>query len=349
MTSQRKIMSIGISGILTLDSHDLNNQGSEGNLTLERTAPVITANGEIQIVNAISGDMVKHSISNYANAIAKEENLPLCVGCKNNSANRINMENKGVLRKDGNSSAQSEDEEEAEVEEESEETSKAKGKKSKKAKKSDNGKFTDAELSDKIIQLCVGDDLCGIMITEKAITKGFHRKGCFECGMILGIPDKVETVRDFHVKFSKEDAGGDGGNKGQNIFHRPNNSGMYASVMYVDADHVGRNDFTNNLAISEEEQKKRLSVLLKSIASTYVNFMGAQRNTQMPHVVDFKGSISISYSKLPAPTISPINENFTEEIKNIAIGFNKFSAESIKIIEFDSVSKFVDIMSKLMD
>lgn len=321
--ANKKITSIGISGILTLNTHDLNNQGSEGNITLERTATIVYRD-EIVTVNAISGDMLKHSVAKYINTIAKEDKLPLCKGCMVDSANRINMEDKKKLRKDGKDSFASDEDK-------------------------DDGKFSDAELSDKIIQLCTSDDLNGIMITEKVIGN-LHRKGCYECGMIIGIPEKVNTKRDFHVKFSKEDEGesNDGSNKGQNIFHRPNSSGEYATVMFLDISHIGQNDYTYKSAISEEEKQKRFILLLKAVASSYVNFLGAQRNTMLPHVTDFKGIITISTSGQPAPTISPLNPNFIAETKVIMENFNKLSKDAISMKEFKSISEFTELMANLI-
>lgn len=308
-----EIKTIGISGAITLNTHDLNNEGNEGNITIERQSTVVK-DGNLITVNAISGDMLKHSVAQYINEIAKSEGLDLCAGCKVNHANRINMEEKTKLQN---------------------------GKK----------KLSDEELSDRIIQLCVGDDLNGIMITETAIGN-IHRKSCYETGVVNGIPDKVYTDREFHVKFSKESGkkgdDADGSNVGQNIFYRPNNSGEYATLMFVNAEHIGRNEYTLEYAIDEEERKKRLKVLISAIISTYTNIQGAQRNTMLPHITDFKGTVSISRKNIPAPIVSALNENYLEELRSIAENINSISTDAIELREFNSLSEFTQVMASLI-
>jgi CRISPR-associated protein Cst2 len=55
-----KINSLAISGLMTLEMHSLNNEGSEGNYLETRQVQVVDKNGQIHSVNAISGDMLKH-------------------------------------------------------------------------------------------------------------------------------------------------------------------------------------------------------------------------------------------------------------------------------------------------
>ena len=52
-----KINSISISGLLTLNMHALNNEGSEGNYLQTRMVEIVDEKGIAHSVNAISGDM----------------------------------------------------------------------------------------------------------------------------------------------------------------------------------------------------------------------------------------------------------------------------------------------------
>lgn len=304
-----KIKSIGISGILTLNAHDLNNEGNEGNITIARTASIVI-DGNVKNVNAISGDMLKHSVSTYINEIAKADGLNLCAGCAVNHANRINMDER---LKPG----------------------------------------TDEEMVNNVLKICAGDDVNGFMVTKKGIN--IKRKSCYESGMVIGIPDRVVTERDFHAKYSREsakpvkkhDADADGSNIGQNIFYRPNNSGDYATVMFVNVDHIGRNGYTHKYAIGEEERQRRVKVLLTAIASTYTNIRGAQRNTMMPHTTGFAGVVSISWKSIPAPTVSPLNGIYKDELKGIAENMNKMSAEAIELREFNTLTEFTQIIASI--
>ena len=55
-----RIHSISLAGRLTLDMHSLNNEGTEGNQLLTRMVHVVDGNGRLNVVNAVSGDMLKH-------------------------------------------------------------------------------------------------------------------------------------------------------------------------------------------------------------------------------------------------------------------------------------------------
>lgn len=59
MTSYN-LYSLSISARATLDLHSLNNEGGEGNQIQTRMVNVIDQHGDLQNVNAISGDMFKH-------------------------------------------------------------------------------------------------------------------------------------------------------------------------------------------------------------------------------------------------------------------------------------------------
>jgi CRISPR-associated protein Cst2 len=83
---------VSISGRLTLDLHSLNNEGAEGNQLQTRMVHIVDGEGNLQVVNAISGDMFKHIQAEHFQEVAKEMNLPLCTGCQVFDANRINAD-----------------------------------------------------------------------------------------------------------------------------------------------------------------------------------------------------------------------------------------------------------------
>lgn len=84
--------SLSISGLLTLDMHALNNEGAEGNQLQTRMVHIVDGEGEPTVVNAISGDMLKHMQAEHLHGIAVEKGLPLCAGCQKFNANRINAD-----------------------------------------------------------------------------------------------------------------------------------------------------------------------------------------------------------------------------------------------------------------
>jgi CRISPR-associated protein Cst2 len=216
---------LSISGLLTLELHALNNEGAEGNTMMTRMVDIIDQQGRKHTVNAISGDMYKHIVVEHLLAEARAAGLPLCSGCAVFNANRICADS-GFMSTPG------------------------------------WGKETlDSVILHGVLNRCVVDDCAGILITGKiGKDRSIARKSCFEIGWVVGRPDAVTTESYFHAKYVPEGRGsgsGEGGNLGQNIFHRPASSGQYAVVMNLDLYKIGRNDITLAQDIADGDRKKR--------------------------------------------------------------------------------------------
>ena len=72
------------------------------------------------------------------------------------------------------------------------------------------------------------------------------------------------------------------------------------------------------------------------------------RNTQNPHIVNFEGVISYSTTTCPAPSVSAINENYKNEMKEITVSLNTITNNSVTSIEFSSLSQFSQEFAKLI-
>lgn len=305
--------SLSISGVLTLDMHALNNEGAEGNQLQARMVHIVDENGEPTVVNAISGDMMKHIQAEHLHGVAVAAGLPLCAGCGKLNANRINADAEFFKalgdKKDG------------------------------------------ADTLTKVICTCAVDDLEGVLITQGG--RSVPRKSTVEFGWLVGLPDKTRTESYFHVKYDtgRGQGSGDesGANLGQNIFYRPASSGEYALVMNAELTRVGYNDITREVVLSEGERTQRQKALLESILLTFVKPLGAHRNTQFPHIVGFRGIVSVSSSTVPAPTVSPINSGFMDEMAGIQANLNRVFPGAITSYEFKSVSEFTGIMADLIE
>ena len=317
--SEKLLNSISISGRITLNMHSLNNEGNEGNQVLTRQVTIVDQNGKPATVTAVSGDMLKHIMCEHFWNIAKEENLNLSGTSQTFSANRIASSD---------------------------------------ITKKKNDKQSD--IADEVIQTCSLCDVAGAMLTDLG---NFSRKSIAEFGWLLALPEANQTENYFHVKFvsdpksKKEAASADGnegkeaksGNKGQNIFHRPANSGIYAFVGNFEISRLGYNDFSKNYPLDDDEREKRYKALLKSVLYTFIKPNGAMRNTQNPHILNFEGVISTSSSICPAPTISSLNSAYIEEIKAIGENLNKIANDSINCVEFKTLSEFSEKMAELIN
>lgn len=315
MSEKKAISSLSISGRIILNMHSLNNEGGEGNQILTRQVTIINKEGKPVTVNAVSGDMLKHIQAEHLYNIAIESNLNLCESCKVFNANRITGDSKFTQS----------------------------------FKKTD----PDEKVMDLLLRTCAIDDMEGILVTNN--NKNLPRKSVVEFGWLIALPEASKTENFFHVKLvpnAGEETGEEGekgANVGQNIFHRPANSGIYALVSNVDACRIGYNDISKVYAIDDTERERRYQALLKSILYAFLKPKGAMRNTQNPHIVNFEGVISYSTSSIPAPTVSALNDDYYKEIEGISANLNEISANSLTVDNFSSLEEFTKKFQQIIE
>ncbi len=314
------IYSISISARATLDMHSLNNEGGEGNQIQTRMVNIIDQEGRLQNVNAISGDMFKHIQAEHLFHILREqEGVPLCAGCQTFNANRINADAAFIA-----------------------ETANA----------------NDAEILDALLRHCAQDDIEGILITEGK--RSVPRKSVVEFGWVVGVPGVVETESYFHVKYAtergaeqrtldREATEKSGSNLGQAIFHRPASSGIYAAVCHLELARIGFNDITQTYAIDEDQRHARMQALLQSVLYTFIQPNGAMRSAQAPHLVDLSGVLTYSTGTVPAPTISPLKDQYREQLDTLQASLDRLSPGTVTALRFDSLGEFADVIGSLIE
>lgn len=317
--SKTPLYSVSISARATLDMHSLNNEGGEGNQIQTRMVNIVDENGELHNVNAISGDMYKHIQAEHLFHIARANgNLPLSAGAAEFNANRINADADFVARtKD----------------------------------------MSDADTLDDMLRTCAVSDMEGILVTEGK--RSLPRKSVIEFGWVVGVPQKVETDSYFHVKYvnkdrtktqsSREQESTSGSNLGQSIFHRPASSGMYALVCHLELARIGFNDITQEYAISPEQRAARARALLESVLYTFLKPNGAMRAAQAPHLVNLEGVVTTSMGATPAPTVSPLKDDYRTQITDIHNALQRVIPNTVRVFPFESLAEFTDIMGDLMD
>jgi CRISPR-associated protein Cst2 len=318
MTDQT-LHSVSICGRVILDLHALNNEGSEGNQLNTRQVYIVTGRGrnpQPAHVNAISGDMLKHIQAEHFRRLAQHYQLPLSQGASLGNANRINWDFENVTdRKIGSSEK-------------------------------------DYQLMDRIITTCALTDVAGILVTGG--NKSTPRKSLVEFGWTVGVPEVTKTESYLHTKYvadsGQEKKASDGTNLGQNLFHRPASSGVYAFVCHIEVARVGYNDIAQHYpaGLSEEERGHRSRALLESVLYTFLQLDGAHRNTQAPHVADFEGVITTSSSVVPAPIFSPLHGEYYMHIERIATALKTLHPGAVTLNAFDSLGSFTEIMTELI-
>src|ERR1022692_1169760 len=87
-----KIHSLSLCARVTLDLHNLNSEGTEGNQQQTRMVHIIDENGERQIVNAVSGDMFKHILVGHLTPLLEAAGEPLSYGASRLNPDRVNAD-----------------------------------------------------------------------------------------------------------------------------------------------------------------------------------------------------------------------------------------------------------------
>src|SRR6266581_2993849 len=317
------IASVSIAARATLDMHSLNNEGGEGNQIQTRMVDIVDHEGNLHNVNAISGDMLKHVLTEHFYHQARAQGAPLCQSCQRFNANRINADKNFIKGAE---------------------------------------KASDAEFIDQMLQTCAIDDVAGILVTEKrSLPRKSITEFGWVLGLPDKVSTDsyfhAKYVSERSVEKRAEDAEGQktGANLGQSIFHRPASSGIYAIVCHLELSRIGYNDIKQEYAIDDTERQHRASVLLESLLYTFIELNGAMRSTQLPHLVEIKGVLTTSTGAVPAPLISPLiggsedHHTYRQQVKEIASALNGNTDESVRVQNFDTISDFATQMRILID
>lgn len=316
------IYSLSISARLTLDMHSLNNEGGEGNQIQTRMVNIVAADGQLYNVNAISGDMFKHIQAEHLYHLAKgDEHLPLCSACEKFDANRISGDDEYL------------------------------------AKLKDQ---SDSYAIDLMLKRCMLDDLEGNLITSAAgARRSIPRKSVAEFGWVVGVPadekkrELTTTGSYFHVKYASEHSESEEenreANRRQTPFHRPASSGVYALVTHYEIARIGYNDISRTYALEDGARLSRYRALLESVLYTFIQPKGAMRSAQLPHLVNTQGVVSYTTGVIPAPTVSPLNPKFDDEIQQISAALNELHAGGVTNRPFDSLAGLADIIRELIE
>lgn len=317
MNPKANINALSLCARVTLDLHNLNSEGTEGNQQQTRMVHIVDSHGERCNVNAISGDMFKHILVGHLTEILSEAGEPLSEPARKFNPDRV-----------------TDDEE---------------------FKKAIKGAEGGSAVLKEIIQRCAVTDVAGTLVTAG---RAVARKSCVEFGWVVGLPDRTHSEQYLHVKYAPEtrskSAGredkGEGSVAGkQAIFHRPANSGIYALICHLELNRIGMNDISREIEIDEKSRRRRAMAAVHALISTLIEPAGAQRNTQNPHIVGCEGVVAVSRSILPAPTVSPLNDGYRQQVSSLADTLNKMRPGSIECTEFGTLADGVETLRSLAE
>ncbi len=185
----------------------------------------------------------------------------------------------------------------------------------------------------KVLQRCTISDLEGFMVTVKG-GQTLKRESAIEFGAIVGLPTLVKTQSYFHAKYGVENP---------TPYNVQVSSGLYATVLNIEAFRIGYNPHNFSYSIDGAERKRRLDALLKSVLYTYMQPNGAKRNTNLPHPDYFEGVITVSTRRCPAPMLSPLETDYHRQIHSLADTLNNLNgADTIRCFDFESMAQFAE-------
>lgn len=307
------IQSVSLCAEITLDLHNLNSEGREGNEQQTRMVHIVDAEGNHHCVNAISGDMFKHIFVRHLSPILAEAGQRLSAGAAMGSADRITIDAA--------------------------------------FKKAIKGKAA-TEIQTVMLQRCAVTDIAGTLFTEGVTVprKSCVEFG-WVVGIPARIHTEQHFHVKYDAdrrKASRDAPRGEGTVAGsQTVFHRPLNSGSYALICHLELARVGVNDVTRERVIPAKDQAIRRQAMLQALVATLIRPAGAQSSTQSPHVVDYRGVLCTSTSYLPAPTVSPIAPNFRAQSASITATLNKLAPGSVNCNAFDCLASGIALIEEL--
>ncbi len=309
------IYSLSLCAEVVLDLHNLNSEGTEGNQQQTRMVHIVDKHGKRHVVNAVSGDMLKHVFVGHLTPLLEAAGQALSSGARALNPDRITVDTS--------------------------------------FEEAIKGKKQGSIIQDEMLKRCAVTDIAGTLLTKG---NAVPRKSCAEFGWVVGLPEKNVSEQYFHVKYDPESRAKSAGQeeKGegtvagrQAIFHRPANSGVYALICHLELSRIGVNDITRKEALAQEDRRIRRKAAVQALLATLVKPAGAQRNTQNPHIVDCRGVISTSSSHLPAPTVSPLCDEYQMQMHSIAGTLNKLSPDSVNAKQFDSLASGVAMLEEI--
>lgn len=134
---------------------------------------------------------------------------------------------------------------------------------------------------------------------------------------------------------------------GQMVYHRPTRSGVYAVISVFQPWRIGLNNVNFSYDVNDDTQRKsRYQLALKAYQAVFLRTEGAMTTTRLPHAENFEGTIVVSRTNYPAPVISPLKDDYLQQIEIIKTNIGN---NSLEVKNFKSLAEFVQKINEIMD
>ena len=304
------ITSLSLCARITLDMHSLNNEGTEGNQQMTRMVHIIDGEGRRQVVNAISGDMMKHILVEHLTPLLAEGGQPISPYALRLHPDRILPD--AAFREFVKN----------------------------------NTKGNSAILT-YMLSNCSVTDLAGALLAEKAAARKSCAEFGWVVGLPDSTVTEQYFHVKYDPQTREKGAGGESVEGRQAIFHRPASSGVYALICNLDLCRIGLNDITREYVVKSKDRQARGKALIQALAASLLKPTGAQRNTQSPHVLECQGIVSWSDNTLPAPAMSPLKTGYEEQIERCVESLNGISTGGMESRRFTTMADGVALLTGL--
>lgn len=182
---------------------------------------------------------------------------------------------------------------------------------------------------------CVICDVHGFLVQKPT----FSRKSTVEFGWAFALPNKFYRDIHVHTRVAAGEKEATAETTEQMIYNRPTRSGVYAFVSVFQPWRIGLNEVDYTYNVDDAERKARYDLVLEAYKAMMTRLEGAMTSTRLPHFGDFVGVIVKATSAFPVPVISPLKDDYTQQIEDIV--------KSENIYKFDSLTSFLHGIDKL--
>jgi len=164
------------------------------------------------------------------------------------------------------------------------------------------------------------------------------RKSTVEFGWAIAIPEQFYRDIHVHTRVAPGEKGKEAESE-QMIYNRPTRSGIYALVSIFQPWRIGLNEINYSYVPDDGERKKRYDLVMDSYKAMLSRLEGAMTTTRLPHTSEIDGLIIKTTNAMPIPLISPIKDDYKEQLKKI------IKPESIQ--KFDSLPDALEKLDRL--
>lgn len=182
---------------------------------------------------------------------------------------------------------------------------------------------------------CIICDVHGFLVQKPT----FSRKSTVEFGWAFALPDRFYRDIHVHTRVAAGEKEAAAETAEQMIYNRPTRSGVYAFVSVFQPWRIGLNEVDYTYDINDAVRKARYDLVLEAYKAMMTRLEGAMTSTRLPHFGDFTGIIVKTINAFPVPVLSPLKDDYTQQIQTIVNLEN--------IYKFDSLTSLLQGIDKL--